>query len=205
MSMTNMSAAYDEEWTLVGSAVSEPDREDIRRCLSGEEGAYARIIKRYEAQIATQMWRFSRDRGVLEELVQEVFVEAYTSLGNYKGKAPFLHWLRRIATRVGYRYWKTKARDQVRRDTLAARREEWLGRGKPETPSEAGEFVHVLLDRLPPQERMVLTLLYYEQWNTAEIAEHMGWTRSLVKVRAFRARKKLKGYLEEAGYEAGQE
>ena len=204
MTMMTMSAAYEKEWILLGSAVAEPDREDIRRCLNGDEEAYARIIERYESKIAAQMWRFTREHGVLEELVQEVFVEAYTSLANYKGKAPFLHWLRRIATRVGYRYWKIKTRDKDRRDTLAAHREEWLSRGKPESPSEAGEFVYLLLDKLPPQERMILTLLYFEQWDTAEIAEHMGWTRSLVKVRAFRARKKLKAFLEEAGYESTQ-
>ena len=74
------------------------------------EQAYARLVRRYQSEIADQMWRFSRQVSVAEELVQEVFVEAYFSLAKFRGQSPLLHWLRRIATRVGYRYWKHEAR-----------------------------------------------------------------------------------------------
>ena len=49
---------------------------------------------------------FSRQPAVAEEMVQDVFVEAYLSLRGFRGSAPFAHWLQKIATRVGYRYWK---------------------------------------------------------------------------------------------------
>ena len=105
------------------SVVSEEDRRDIHQSLVGDEEAYARIIGRYQPKIAAQMWRFSRDIVVVEELVQEAFVEAYLSLGKFKGRAPFLHWLRKIATRVGYRYWRKRSREQDRREVLARRAE----------------------------------------------------------------------------------
>ena len=54
------------------------------------------------------MWRFTRNRGEWEELVQDVFVEAYFSLKSFRGRAPLLHWLKKVATRVGYRYWKRR-------------------------------------------------------------------------------------------------
>ncbi|MBN2310587.1 MAG: hypothetical protein JXR94_16560, partial [Candidatus Hydrogenedentes bacterium] len=60
--------------------VSEADRRDIVATLDGDEQGYARIVKRYQAQIASQMWRFTRDPNVLDELVQEAFVEVYVSL-----------------------------------------------------------------------------------------------------------------------------
>ena len=59
------------------------------------------------------MWRFTRDRVQWEELVHDVFVEAYLSLRSYRGEAPLLHWLRKIATRVGYRWWKHRNRQKV--------------------------------------------------------------------------------------------
>jgi RNA polymerase sigma-70 factor, ECF subfamily len=145
------------------------------------------------------MWKYSRDPQIVEELVQEVFVEAYGGLRNYHARAPFLHWLRRIATRVGYRHWKRKSRDRDRRELFEKERPAHTAQSIEE-PSEAAEYVYGLLDRLPPADRMVLTLLYFEECDTHEIAQRLGWTRSLVKVRAFRARKKLKLLLEEAGY-----
>lgn len=185
----------------MSSPVDAADQRDLDASLAGDEVAYARIIDRYQGKVAAQMWRFSRDPLVVEELVQEAFVEAYLSLPKFRGTAPFLHWLRRIATRVGYRHWKQKQRDRRRRDAVEQA-------GLPDAvppadlaPSEAGEYLHALLEQLPPEDRLVLTLHYFDQLDMNEIAEHMGWTRTLAKVRAHRARKKLRAMLEEAGYD----
>ena len=195
-----LTATFTQELDLLSTQVTHEDRADIRDCQQGDEQAYARIVKRYEVLIARQMWRFTRDPQILEELVQEVFVETYTSLSSFKGTAPFEHWLRKIATRVGYRFWKHKARDTERREKLETHKHETIQAASNTTPSEAAEYLFSLLATLPSQERMILTLLYFEGWDTQEIADHMGWSRSLVKVRAFRARKKLKTKLEIAGY-----
>lgn len=180
-------------------AVIDEDRRDIAASLDGDERSFARLIARYEGTVAHQMWRFTRDEGELEALTQEVFVEAYFSLAGYKAKAPFLHWLRRIATRVGYRYWKRQARERDRRQTLDTWRADFEVSTKPEVPSEAAERLFGMLEQLPAKDRLVLTLLYFEELDTREIGERLGWSRSLVKVRAFRARKKLKAMLEDEG------
>ncbi|HIA48725.1 MAG TPA: sigma-70 family RNA polymerase sigma factor [Candidatus Hydrogenedentes bacterium] len=198
--MTLFIATFNQDFDLSRSSATEEDREDIRLCTHGDEEAYARLVKRYEILIARQMWRFTRSPQTLEELVQEVFVEAYTSLHSYKGTSPFEHWLRKIATRVGYKFWKHKSRDNERRTTLEQNKLDIMPIATNAIPSEAAEYLFTLLETLPVQERMVLSLLYFEGWDTQEIADHMGWSRSLVKVRAFRARKKLKTKLELAGY-----
>ena len=54
----------------------------------------------------------------------------------------------------------------------------------------------MLLARLPVEDRLVLTLMYFEQNSTKDIAKRMGWTRAMVKMRAHRARKKLKAIAE---------
>lgn len=175
--------------------VDNADRCDIQASLAGDEEAYSRLIKRYEQEIARQMRRFSRDGAVCEELTQEVFVEAYFSLDRYRGDAPFLHWLRRIASRVGYRFWKRQARDGARVPL-----EEWDERQAPGDsldPADAGAILHALFARLGPEDRLVLTLLYLEDCGTAEIAKRMGWNRAMVKMRAYRARNKLKQIAEQ--------
>jgi RNA polymerase sigma-70 factor (ECF subfamily) len=137
------------------------------------------------------MWRFSRNRAVCEELVQEVFVEAYFSLKSYRGRAPFLHWLRKIGTRVGYRFWQEQAKTKSHVPLTDLDAIESQDKDVAEA-SEAAEMLHCLLARLPRADRLVLTLMYFEQCGTKEIAERTGWTRPMVKMRALRARKKLK-------------
>ena len=137
------------------------------------------------------MWRFSRDPVICEELVQEVFVEAYFSLKSYRAQAPFLHWLRKIGTRVGYRFWKEQAKTKSHMpltdfDVIETKDADAVD------SSVAAEILHSLLGRLPRADRLVLTLMYFEQCSTREIAARMGWSRAMVKMRALRARKKLK-------------
>lgn len=183
------------------SPVSEIDREDIAASLRGDEQAYARLVARYQTTIGQQMWRYSRDPLVVEELVQEVFVECYVGLRQFRGRAPFVHWLRRIATRVGYRYWNRKARKTAGEEILRRESPDGPVPADDSSPREAAEWLHALLAQLAPEDRMVLTLHYFEGLDMNSIAGRMGWTRTLAKVRAFRARKRLRVLLEEAGYE----
>ena len=198
--MAEAKPVNEERAANLNEAGSQHDLRDIAATLAGDQAAYAALVRRYEQRVANQMWRFTRDRGTLEELVQEVFVQAYFSLNGYKGRAPFLHWLRRIATRTGYRYWQGRARERRRIDAIAEQQAELPQSTGNAAPGEAAEFLHALLERLPPKERLVLTLFYFEGCDTREIAERVGWTRTLVKVRAHRARKKLRAMLEEAGH-----
>ena len=169
--------------------VDETDRQDIQASLGGDEAAFARLIRRHEPAVAALAWRFTREPAAREELVQDVFVEVYFSLGGYRGDAPLEHWLRRIATRVGYRFWKRRSR-RGREEPLADL-DPPAAPGEVD-PSAAGVAVQSLLSRLPPPERLVLTLMYFDDCSVQEIAERMGWTRPMVKMRAYRARQRLK-------------
>jgi RNA polymerase sigma-70 factor (ECF subfamily) len=174
--------------------VENADWVDVAASLKGDDDAYARLVQRYEKPITSLLWRFTRDPAQCEELVQQVFVEAYFSLRTYRGQAPLLHWLRRIATRTGYRFWREKARtpqeaalpDSDILEQIEAVEEDRLD------PSEAAAILQSLLSRLPPDDRLVLTLLYFEDCSTQEIAERMGWSRAKVKTQALRARRKMK-------------
>lgn len=175
------------------------DWADVQAALGGDESAFERIIARHQAAVAALLWKFTRDPVVLRELVQETFVRAYYSLSGYAGRAPLVYWLRSIATRVGYRHWKHAARERRNRDAAEAWHLNRFAAEAETTPSEAAEVVYQVLAALPAKDRVVLTLLYFEQWGVHEIAGHLGWSAALVKVRAFRARKRLRALLEEAG------
>ncbi len=185
-----------------GDAAARPesgDWEDVRRTRGGDPDAYRRLIERHQDHVGRILWRFSRDRRVHEELVQDVFVEAYLSLSGYRSKAPFDHWLARIATRVGYRYWKERARGRQAEPFDLREWEEATG-GSAE-PDHAAELLHRLLEQMPPRDRLVLTLRYLDQCDVAETAQRTGWTRTMVKVQTLRARNKLRKLMEQSGAE----
>jgi RNA polymerase sigma-70 factor (ECF subfamily) len=185
--------------------VCEEDRKDIAESLAGDGEGFARLVRRYQDRVAAQMWRFTRDAVVLDQLVQDVFVEAYLSLKGFRGRAPFLHWLRRIATRVGFRYWRSQARIEEREEALKETNLNLTAAPETLTPSEAADMLYQLLGKLLPADRLVLTLFYFEECDVKEISARSGWNRALVKVRLHRARKKLKSLLEEVGVRREQD
>jgi RNA polymerase sigma-70 factor (ECF subfamily) len=186
-------------------ADSQPDDlDDVEGTRGGDPEAYRRLIERHQEYVARLLWRFSRDRRVHEELVQDVFVEAYLSLRGYNGRAPLAHWLARIATRVGYRYWKEKAR---RREAEPFDVEKWdaaVGDGHAAAalePDDAGALLHQVLAQMTPRDRLVLTLRYLEQCDVVETARRTGWTKTMVKVQTLRARNRLRKLIEQSGTE----
>lgn len=183
----------------LAETVCEEDRKDIAESLAGNGEGYARLVRRYQDRVAAQMWRFTRDAVVLDQLVQDVFVDAYLSLKGFRGRAPFLHWLLRVATRVGFRYLKSRARREEREEALKETDLNLTAAPETLTPSEAADMLYQLFGKLPPADRLVLTLFYFEECDVKEISARSGWNRALVKVRLHRARKKLKSLLEEVG------
>jgi RNA polymerase sigma-70 factor (ECF subfamily) len=183
---------------------SAGDLEDVRRSRGGDPDAYRRLVERHQDYVAGILWRFSRDRRDHEELVQDVFVEAYLGLGSYRAKAPFQHWLARIATRVGYRYWKERAR---RRKAEPFSLEQWDKATESDgildvlEPERAATLLYSLFEQLPPRDRLVLSLRYLDGCGVAETAHRTGWTQTMVKVQTSRAKKKLQRIVERSGTE----
>jgi len=178
--------------------INEDERNEVRAAVNGDGQAFARLIDRYQQQVAAQMWKFSRDPATHEELVQETFVEVYRSLGSFRFQSPIIFWIRKIGTRVGYRYWKKKDRlkQQVSLSDITLEQIHDTAENH-QSATEAGDTLQLVLSKLPPRDRLVLTLIYWENCSVAEAAQLTGWTQSLVKVQAHRARKKLKKMLED--------
>lgn len=179
---------------------TQADAELAAASLNGDSDAFGKLIELHQEAIATQMRRFSRDQRVIEELVHDVFVEAYTSLKSYRADSPLLHWLRKIAVRVGYRYWKRRSRNVEQTIPLSemnGKLEQYVD-GSDQGPSDASETLGDLLELLPTPDRLVLTLIYWDGCSVAEAAELAGWSQAKVKVQAYRSRKRLRKLIEES-------
>jgi RNA polymerase sigma factor (sigma-70 family) len=134
-----------------------------------------------------------------EDLAQEVFMKMFTRLDQYQGAVPFTHWVSRIAVTTCIDHLRAqKRRPEFRWADLSENEAEVLdavmsddrdvGAGEA---LAARELVDKLLAQLKPDDQLVIRLLDLEQKTIAEIAAITGWNASLIKVRAFRARRKL--------------
>ncbi|MFO0940671.1 MAG: RNA polymerase sigma factor [Pirellulales bacterium] len=187
------------------SSEVEPEwvRNHIRAVQNGNSGSYSQVVNHYQQTIAQQMIRFSMESRIREELTHDVFVEAYLSLRSYRFDSPFLHWLRRIAVRVGYRHWKKLKRSQIQQSISE---EQWHsitsnGVNQEILADEAAELVYCMLAQLPPADRLVLTVIYLDGCTLKDAAFRCGWTLTGTKLRVFRARRRLAQLLNEKDHE----
>jgi len=129
-----------------------------------------------------------------------IFIKVMQKLSQFSGKVPLEHWVSRVAINTCINQIQAeKARPELREadlseeqaavvQNLAATTDELA----PDQRFASRELVDHLMLALKPAERLVMDLLYLQQRSVAEIQEITGWSRALVKVRAFRARQKMK-------------
>lgn len=205
--------------TNPGSCVSAPDegnQVDVKALLErvrrrDEDAAselvnhlYPLVIKIVRSHLP---WRMSE-----EDLAQDIYLKIFANMGQYRGEVPFEHWVSRVAvTTCLDRLRFQKRRPELRWADLSEPEAEALqattaaeDKGHPADGMGARELVEKLLQQLSPEDRLVLTLLDMEQKSVAEIQKLTGWNQSAIKVRAFRARRKLRKRLTELESEKGK-
>ena len=172
---------------------SQPEAADaearlIRSSLAGEEDAFAVLVRRHQGRVFRLAGRFFKRPQDVEDVAQDTFLRAWVKLPTYRAEAPFEHWLTRLCLRCIY--------DRLRRRTLETDTARELEAEAPAGDPDARLEVERLLARLSAADRLLLTLLEGEGWTVAEAAARLGWSKVNVKVRAHRARKRLRRVLE---------
>jgi RNA polymerase sigma-70 factor (ECF subfamily) len=175
------------------------DADYIAAVLKGDPASFEPLVEKYSPRLFAMARRYARRDDEVSDMVQEIWIKAYQRLGSFRAEAPFEHWLMRLAVRTCYDFLRGHQRN--RESSFAELTEDesdWLDRfaAAPESTSEdadaARQLVHRLLEGLSPDARLVITLLEIEDRTVKEIAELTGWSQTLVKVRAFRARAQMK-------------
>lgn len=187
-------------------------RDIVKRVLEGEVNAFALLMERYQAYVLAIVKRHAPPNQV-EELIQEVFIKAFQSLEGWRQTGRFRAWLSVIAVRTCYDYWRKHYQSrEVSMSALSEAHREWLDRVLADASEttwqditrrrEAREILDWALDQLSAADRMVLELVYLEGQPVKEAARLLGWTVANVKVRAFRARRKINKLLLHSGRHA---
>jgi RNA polymerase sigma-70 factor (ECF subfamily) len=178
----------------------DPSESDlIAAVLRGDSASFEPLVAKYSPRVFATARRYARRSSEVEDIAQEVWLKAFDKLRSYRGEAPFEHWLMRLTVRTCFDFLRGHQRNrEASFSDLSQPENDWLERfmAAPESAGEHAEAAKVLvariLDKLSPAARLVITLLEIEDRSVREISELTGWSVTLVKVRAFRARAQMR-------------
>src|SRR5213082_927754 len=175
----------------------------VQAALRHDNEAARQLVRRLYPLVA-KMVRSHRPRRTSEEdLCQMIFIKVFQKLSQFSGKVPLEHWVSRIAvnTCLNQIQWE-KIRPELRHADLSAEEQAVIenlttssDELAPDQRFASRQLVEHLLAALKPGERLAIDLLYFQGCSVEEIRKITGWSAALIKVRAFRARQKMKDYL----------
>jgi RNA polymerase sigma-70 factor (ECF subfamily) len=170
----------------------------VARAAAGDDAAFRQLYENHRVNVARLVYRMLGRRSELEDVIQEVFVQVYRSLRDFRGQAKFGTWLHRITINVVLMHRrsarsrpvfvgappeeKVTAEAEVRPDEDAERRERVRAFGR-------------LLDQLAEKKRIVFVLHELEGLTPGEIAKIVGAPVLTVRTRLFYARRELEAML----------
>jgi RNA polymerase sigma-70 factor (ECF subfamily) len=176
------------------------DRELVRRAQAEDKEAFEELVKRHQQRVFAVAGGILRRREDVEDIAQQVFVKAYFSLKRFDQRAAFSTWLYKITVNECWDLLrKKKVRPLVYESDLSEEQARQFG--APEAQGahvldiseklEARQQVELLLAELDERDRMMLILKEVEGFAVEEIAEILELNANTVKVRLFRARRRI--------------
>lgn len=200
--------------------LARDDNELVRMTLKGDKEAYRALVERYQGRLFSTALDIVKSREDAEDVVQETFVKAFLSLGQFKGESSFYTWLYRIcfnmaidirrkASRRGGTHLEYKEQSGVNRSAVESGAREQGGGGtslhsqRVEGPHDAlarkelGRKIQDVLGELSEEHRAVIMLREVDGLDYEEIAKAIGVPKGTVMSRLFYARKALQKALEE--------
>jgi RNA polymerase sigma-70 factor (ECF subfamily) len=183
------------------------DLELVRLSREKDERAFEEIVRRYSPRVFRVASRFFRQPAQVEDAAQEAFLKAYTQLSGYEGRGSFEGWLTRLTTNLCLNMLRSaKRQPELSGPQLTEEEAEWLDNRMADVSIDrhragergllASDLAEKVMSELSPEDRLVLMAIDGEQLSVADVAELTGWSKSKVKVQAFRARRRMRKAVE---------
>lgn len=185
-----------------------PEGDLVDGAVRGDEAAFAEIVRRFSPRVFRFAGRFFHSYSLVEEAAQEVFLKAFVQLKNFEKRGSLEGWLTRITVNTCINILRNaKRQPELSVSDLTSDESMWLDevlsnaknstkQSDAEQQTIAADLVKKLLDGLPPEDRIILTMIDGEGASIKETAAVTGWNESKVKVRTFRARKRVREALQ---------
>ena len=159
--------------------------------------AFDQLVKKYQSPVRRFFLHQTCGDGPLsDDLAQDTFLKAYTSLTSFRGLSSFSTWLYRIAYNVFYDY----IRSRKETDDLDARQVDTQCSTQQKDVGQEMD-IYRALSMLKEIERTCITLFYLDDQSIEKIADITGCPAGTVKSHLSRAKQKLATYLKQNGYD----
>jgi RNA polymerase sigma-70 factor (ECF subfamily) len=189
--------------SAAGSTTSIDERQLVRRAQKGDKEAFETLVQRHQHRVLAVARGILKRQEDVEDVAQQVFVKAYFSLKKFDQRAAFSTWLYKITVNECWDLLrKRKARplvyesdfsEEQSRQYTSTERESSRG---PDTSDRMAmrQRLENMLGQLEKRDRAMLVMKEVEGFSVEEIAESMGLNANTVKVRLFRARRRIVEY-----------
>lgn len=179
----------------------------VNQARGGDERAFEEILRRYSPRVFRIASKFFRQRDQVEDAAQEAFLKAYTQLSSYEGRGSLEGWLTRITTNQCINKLRSaRRRPESSVSELTDHEGPWLENQLAGVSMErhqsiesgrvAADLAEKVLGELPADDRLVLMSIDGEHLPVKDVAAMTGWSESKVKIRAFRARRRMRKAIE---------
>ncbi len=182
------------------------DDELLGRVRAGEDDAARLFFRTHHPAVARIVRNHPSTRHSEEDLCQMIFMKIFTHLDEYAREVSITHWISRIAVNTCLvELKKDRHRRELHEADLGEDAVSLLQRvadpamRDAEAARSAQEVVQLLLEHLSPTDRVVVAFLHIDQYSVAETAALTGLPQAVVKIRAFRARRKLNNLIKKIG------
>jgi RNA polymerase sigma-70 factor (ECF subfamily) len=173
---------------------SSEDQAYIDRVKAGDSLAYACLVDKYKNMAFTIALKVTGNREEAEDVAQEGFLKAYQQLGTFAGRSKFSTWLYTIVYRTALNHRQRNRNHPFSLDPQADHQQPAAHTTPANEQLQAKQeqqYVKEAIDRLPPTEALLVTLYYLDENSTREIGEITGMSLANIKIKLFRARKRL--------------
>ena len=171
------------------SALRDDDRQAVEACLSGDRGAFDRLVERHQREVYRLCFRYLGNHEDANDVAQDAFLRAYRALASFRGDSAFSTWLYRIAVNACLSFRRSRRPAEELDPALADPRE---GADHDVFRRERAAAVRGAIATLPDKQRATLILKVYHDLSHEEIARAMGSTVGTVKANLFHALAKLR-------------
>ena len=169
--------------------ITPAETELIARAQNGDVDAFCLLVSGHQRVMLALALRFSGNHHDAEDLVQEVFLNAYRAIGRFRSESSFQTWLRRIMVNSFLSHKRRKVPQQLVDVTDAF----------PTVGSDRTAFNNVMvqqilqrLDEIPARQRLMFMMKHEEGLTCQEIAEYFGTSVGTVKKTIFRVVDRLR-------------
>jgi len=171
----------------------------INQVLSGDQSAFTFLVEKHKENAFTLAKRLAKNDADAEEILQDSFIKVYRSLNSFKNEARFSSWLYRIVYNTGISFLRKKntITSSFDDDFMEPEVNLSLNSGFVDiSERDQNFFIKQALESLKPEDSFILSLYYFDDHNSVEIAKILDISESNVRIKLHRARKKMQKQLE---------